>query len=386
VKARVLVRLRPGETRAFELPPEAVIGRDEELAVTLPFEEVSRRHARISFDGKIHWLEDLASLNGTYLNGRRVLKEREKLLHLSVVTLGAQTNLVFVTRPEETQTLRRTVIQHAFLVPETPDGVPYDIPVGEFTVGRSGACYIESDSPGVSKLHAQITRSADKLHVRDLDSANGTWVNGTRVSEASLVDGDLLAFADESYRVSVALGEVTSASVLSLTAADVAASREESRTTRRFSTDWKRRVEGLAQAAQPLVKEPMADVTSRHRGSAAADATLLPKTSQSGSVAAAAGRIEVRLLAPGVELVAAGGGSYVVGSAPDAALRLEREGVAAAHARVIVSDILGGVFLQPEEGRTLRNGALVEKTEPLQDGDTLQLGDVELRTAIRRVD
>jgi pSer/pThr/pTyr-binding forkhead associated (FHA) protein len=385
VKARLLVRLRPGETRAFDLPAEAeaVIGRDEGLAVTLPFEEVSRQHARIGWDGKSHWLEDLASTNGTFLNGRRVLKEREKLRHLSVVTLGAHTDLVFVTRPEETQALRRTVIQHAFLVPETSEAeaVPYDIPVGEFTIGRSAACYIVSDSVQVSKLHARITRSADKLSVRDLGSGNGTWVNGARVAEATLVDGDLLAFAEDRYRVSVALAEVTSNTV-GITAEDVAAAREENRETRRFSTDWKQRVEGLAQEA--LLREGGAENTDRSRSGAFPDITLNPKSPQIAS--AGASRIKVRLLGDGVELVAPGAGNYVVGSAPAAALRLERDSVAAAHARVIVSDILGSVFVQAEEGRTLKNGEAVEKTEPLQDGDVVRLGDVELRVSIRRLD
>ena len=361
-----------------------MIGRDEGLAVSLPFEEVSRQHARISWDGKSHWLEDLASMNGTYVNGRRVLKEREKLRHLSVVTLGARTDLVFVTRPEDTQAMRRTVIQHAFLVPETPDGVPYDIPVGEFTVGRSAACYIESDSPEVSKVHARITRSSDKLHVSDLGSANGTWVNGTRVSEATLSDGDLLAFGEESYRVSIALGEGTSTTLSDLTAEDVAASRTEKGETRRFATDWKQRVLGLAEAPKQQPQAAMPDLTSRHhRGSTMADVTLQPRASQA---VAPGGRIEVHLLAPGVDLVAAGGGNYVVGSGTSAALRLEQKGVAAAHARVIVSDILGSVFVQAEEGRTLKNGAPVEKTEPLQDGDTVRLGDVELKVAIRRLE
>jgi pSer/pThr/pTyr-binding forkhead associated (FHA) protein len=384
VKARLLVRLRPGETRAFDLPAEAVIGRDDGLAVTLPFEEVSRQHAKISWDGNAYWLEDLASMNGTYLNGRRVLKNREKLLHLSVVTLGVATNLVFVTRPDETQTLRRTVIRHAFLVPQTPEAVPHDIPLGEFTIGRSAACNIVSDSQDVSKLHARITRSADKLNVRDLDSANGTWVNGARVSEAMLADGDLLAFGDESYRVSVALGEATSTTLLSLPAEELSAVRAETAATKRFSTDWKHRVEGLKEA-EPLRAREGGD-TDRSRSAAAADMTVPPKNSRSGATAASAGRIELRLLAPGVELVASGAGSYVVGSAPAAALRLERESIAAAHARVIVSDILGSAFLQADEGRTLKNGEAVEKTEPLQDGDVVRLGDVELRVSIRRLD
>jgi len=386
VRARLLCRVRSGETRAFDLEGgDALIGREEGIAVSLPFEEVSRQHAKISWDGKSHWLEDLESTNGTFLNGRRLSKEREKLRHLSVVTLGTLTDLVFVVRPDETETLRRSVIQHAFLVRDAPDALPSDVPVGEFTVGRSAGCNIVSDSPEVSKLHARLLRAADKLTVRDLGSANGTWVNGVRVSEAPLLDGDLLAFAGERYRVSVAMGEITSSTVSALRAEELAAreAKPKEQETPRFSTDWKHRVEGLEQASGPL---EVADDTSR--GSASTDQTLYPTATVASSVdqpGAVAGRIEVRLTGPDVDLVITGGGSYVIGSAAGAPLRIQHPSVAEAHARLIVSDVLGSVFIQGEGGRTLRNGEKVEKTEPLADGDELQLGDVVLSVGIRRV-
>lgn len=393
MRALLLCRVRSGETRAFDLEGgDALIGREDGLAVSLPFEEVSRQHAKISWDGKSHWLEDLESTNGTFLNGRRLLKEREKLRHLSVVTLGAQTDLVFVVRPEETETLRRSVIQHAFLVRDAPDALPYDVPVGELTVGRSAGCNIVSDSPEVSKLHARLLRAADKLTVRDLGSANGTWVNGVRVSEAPLLDGDLLAFAGERYRVSVAMGEITSSTVSALRAEEVLAAREAKpgeQETPRFSTDWKHRVEGLEQPSGPL---DVADETSR--GSAQTDQTLYPSAPGASSagqpqtepIGVAAGRIEVRLTGADVDLAVTGGGSYVLGSGRGASVRLQHRSVSEAHARLIVSDVLGSVFIQGEGGRTLRNGEKVEKTEPLLDGDVVCLGDLELRVAIRRVD
>lgn len=377
MRARLLCRVRSGETRAFDLPgDEALIGRDEGLAVTLPLEGVSRRHARIAWDGKSHWLEDLHSTNGTFLNGRRV-KEREKLRHLSVVTLGGETNLVFVMRREETRTLLRTVIQHAFLIRNVPDALPYEVPMGEFTVGRSAACNIVSESVEVSKMHARLTRAAEKLIVRDLGSANGTSVNGVRVAEAPLVDGDVVAFAGDEYRVSIAMGEVTSSSVSLLSAEDAAAARaaKPEQETPRFSTDWKQRFEGEKPGA---ALERDGDATDR--GSGVTDRTLHP------SAPAAAGRIEVRLVGRGVDLLLTGAGNYVVGSGAGANLRIEHASIAEAHARLIVSDVLGSVFIQGEGGRTLRNGEKVEKTEPLLDGDALELGEVALRVGVRRVD
>ena len=380
MRARLLCRVRSGETRSFDLAgDEAVIGRDLDLAVALGSEEVSRRHARISWDGKSHWLEDLQSSNGTFLNGRRVLREREKLRHLSVLTLGRETDLIFVLRREETQALRRTVIQHAFLVRNVKDALPCEVPVGEFTVGRSAACNLVSESAEVSKVHARLTRAADKLIVRDLGSANGTARNGVRVAEAPLVDGDLLAFAGEEYRVSLAMGEVTS-TTLSLAAEEVGASlvaKQPEPEAPRFSTDWKQRVEGQLEQAAAMPERPV-DVTSR--GSTRAESLAMQEPA-----GVTAGRIEVRLLGPEVDLVVIGAGSYVIGSGAGAPLRVNHPRVAEAHARLIVSDALGGVFVQSEGGRTLRNGQNVERPEPLTDGDVLELGEARLKVGVRRV-
>ena len=87
MSGRLLCRLRAGLTLSFELrEDEAVLGREPGLAIALPAEGVSRRHARVTWDGKSHWVEDLRSTNGTFVNGRPV--SREKLRHLDVMTLG----------------------------------------------------------------------------------------------------------------------------------------------------------------------------------------------------------------------------------------------------------------------------------------------------------
>ena len=52
--------------------------------------------------------------------------------------------------------------------------------------------------PDASSRHAEIRVLGDKATVRDLDSTNGTFVNGQRVAgERALFDGDLLAFGRE---------------------------------------------------------------------------------------------------------------------------------------------------------------------------------------------
>jgi DNA-binding winged helix-turn-helix (wHTH) protein len=51
---------------------ENVIGREEGCAVRIDASNVSRRHARITVQGRTARIEDLGSKNGTFLRGRRL--------------------------------------------------------------------------------------------------------------------------------------------------------------------------------------------------------------------------------------------------------------------------------------------------------------------------
>lgn len=63
------------------------------------------------------------------------------------------------------------------------------------TVGRTQECQIRIARPAVSRRHARLDLAPDGTHVVvDLGSENGTYVNGVRVTEQRLADGDLVAF------------------------------------------------------------------------------------------------------------------------------------------------------------------------------------------------
>jgi hypothetical protein len=77
----------------------------------------------------------------------------------------------------------------------TPDGT-VNYPLARFTVdvGRGRKNDIILDDPRVSRHHAQIRRRRRTFMVFDLDSANGTFVNGRPIEEAILSDGDRVSF------------------------------------------------------------------------------------------------------------------------------------------------------------------------------------------------
>jgi pSer/pThr/pTyr-binding forkhead associated (FHA) protein len=60
------------------------------------------------------------------------------------------------------------------------------------TVGRAARADFILDAALVSRLHCRLTAGAIELEVVDLESTNGTFVNGERADRATLRHGDRL--------------------------------------------------------------------------------------------------------------------------------------------------------------------------------------------------
>ena len=60
------------------------------------------------------------------------------------------------------------------------------------TIGRAPRADFVVDAALVSRLHCRLTLDDAGLGVEDLESTNGTWVNGRKVTRAPLLAGDKL--------------------------------------------------------------------------------------------------------------------------------------------------------------------------------------------------
>jgi pSer/pThr/pTyr-binding forkhead associated (FHA) protein len=60
------------------------------------------------------------------------------------------------------------------------------------TIGRAPRADFIVDAALVSRLHCQLTAGATEIEVVDLDSTNGTYVNGERTPRTTLKSGDRL--------------------------------------------------------------------------------------------------------------------------------------------------------------------------------------------------
>lgn len=72
-----------------------------------------------------------------------------------------------------------------------------------YCIGSQKDADIIIGNEAVSRLHARINKSEGVYYIEDLNSRNGTWVNGKLLhymEKIALRNGDVIAFADERFR------------------------------------------------------------------------------------------------------------------------------------------------------------------------------------------
>jgi predicted component of type VI protein secretion system len=82
------------------------------------------------------------------------------------------------------------------LVMVTSDGKTREFPLAKLpaNIGRGDDAKVRVPLPSVSRKHCELLIDEDdEFSVKDLNSSNGTYVNGERVRTRELVPGDLLA-------------------------------------------------------------------------------------------------------------------------------------------------------------------------------------------------
>jgi ABC transport system ATP-binding/permease protein len=167
------------------------IGRSENNEVVLPSERASRHHARIQRNAAGEYvLVDLGSRHGTELNDSLVQDGEQALRSGDTIVIDGEV-LRFVAGPETRM--------------ETDDVATFEHQVvrldgDRLTIGRDPSNDVVLPDPNVSRFHAEVLRRNGRVDVVDLDSLNGTRVDGQAVVERSLEPGAVVRIGP--YRLS----------------------------------------------------------------------------------------------------------------------------------------------------------------------------------------
>jgi cytochrome P450 / NADPH-cytochrome P450 reductase len=202
----LLVRTQ-GSDRSLPAGPSYLIGRDPECDVVIADIRVSWHHAVLRLENDRWVLVDSGSTNGTYAGDRRV--DRIEISGLCQVRLG---------HPSDGPVLSCTVSGdgpadgEATALPGTPVPQPEPIPPDRepgvarlsattVRIGRAPENDIVVSDPTASREHAEIRNVAGGYRIVDLDSSHGTFVNGQRVTDAALSDGDVVRVGSSAFRL-----------------------------------------------------------------------------------------------------------------------------------------------------------------------------------------
>ena len=82
---------------------------------------------------------------------------------------------------------------------------------GEYTIGRAADNDLPIRTKSLSSKHCKILVRGNKYAVADLDSSNGTFVNGNRVKQAVLKNNSILQLGSLKFRVEITADEATQA-------------------------------------------------------------------------------------------------------------------------------------------------------------------------------
>jgi len=80
-------------------------------------------------------------------------------------------------------------------------GLTCDLKADKTTVGRLEDNAFQIPEPSVSSHHCELTRRGVELLVKDLNSTNGTFINGEKVAEAVLKPGQILRLGQVEMRL-----------------------------------------------------------------------------------------------------------------------------------------------------------------------------------------
>ena len=188
---------------------ETSIGKSKSNDIVLPFPAVARFHAVIAKKRRDWVITDTSErtsgvlVNGEKIEGSAVIENGDVIQIGSIPlkfecdeALSAQSRKQIRTAAR--QAAPKTVAYGVLVDIKTKR--PVYLKSEDVLIGRGADCDIQIMSQAVSAHHARIHRTSRGWALSDLDSHNGTKLNGRYINQPQLIfDEDMLTFGDKVF-------------------------------------------------------------------------------------------------------------------------------------------------------------------------------------------
>lgn len=188
------------------------IGRSASNDIVISDSRTSRRHVEIVQENGMFWAVDAGSANGFYVNDQQV--QRAQLQSGDIITIGLF-RMAFQSgaAPQPGSPPAGNPVSTVMVDPQAVSQIlananqpPQPVIIDEnylqhidlrqrplTSFGREqGVNDLVLDNPQVSRRHLQIANRNGSFGAADLNSTNGTFVNGQRIQAVLLNDGDII--------------------------------------------------------------------------------------------------------------------------------------------------------------------------------------------------
>ncbi|MBR2133403.1 MAG: FHA domain-containing protein [Eubacterium sp.] len=187
---------------------EISIGKSRSNDVVLPMPDVSRFHAVISKKRNEWIITDTFSKQGVYVNGERiegttVIEDGDSItigsIPLKFVCADALSNETKAQMRTAAAVPKSSGIAYAVLV-DVKTHKPVYLRKQDVLIGRGDDCDIKINLDTVSSKHARIHLTTRGWALSDLNSHNGTKLNGRFINQPQLIfDEDIVTFGERVF-------------------------------------------------------------------------------------------------------------------------------------------------------------------------------------------
>jgi len=172
IPPNLLVTIAGQETKKYTLSKDRIsVGRAEDNDIVVASQIMSRHHATLEKTSLGYEIVMAPGVINTLTCQGYPVTDRQLLSHADVLRIDSE--------------LPGMMVSMNFLAPSQATARLSSVQFDEkeqLTLGRDPSNDVVCDDPRVSRLHAQVTRVGRRYYITDLRSANGTFVNDTRVT------------------------------------------------------------------------------------------------------------------------------------------------------------------------------------------------------------